>query len=651
MEDKEFFKQLKKETKNYSDSIEEGFCNFCLKIYFPELNDDEIENSIFGLDHHDDSIDSFIINDEQKEIHISQFKSSHSLESMSPLKKEWISYLVTVPDKLDNFDYIQNHPNPRIKDIATDYSVKKSKYEIKFHFFHLGYNPNDELIDIYDNLKYYDFQEIKEQYLEYLSKSSQTEPEKINISLSYDSKPEKIEKKIGRHHTFISIITGDEVVNLRKQFKYKLFDKNLRFSLGNNKINKAIVKSALRDKQNFYFFNNGITITSYSFKFRENNNSIRIDYPQIINGAQTVNAIYSAYRERLSELKRETGNEEDSINKVTEEFKELKLMFRIIQNDREKEEKFEHNVIECNNTQNAIKKRDFYANAPEQIELQKYFSKYGYFYEIKRGDRDYISKKNKHNILGKTLNEFKHKNEKRDIETLSSLWMAYYVQEPTSKEVGSERIFGETKYYDLVFPTSISEITDDLVKEMILAYNFYDIVEKETKIFRGVNSILALLSDIDSPGRFEKAKEIVNKSIIFNDTLKRKFENIDTFKTNRDTYTTKIRKYAPFSNGKYVVMATLKLIIDECGYLDKLINQTNLFENKNFLKNNIVKSWLPIILDELLIPEYQSYLREIGGSINAFYHRSKTFDTMKANFKSLDIEKDKDFEEIFELKI
>ncbi|WP_044213283.1 hypothetical protein [Flammeovirga sp. OC4] len=245
MEDKEFFKQLKKETKEYSDKIEDGFCSFCLKIYFPEMTEDDIDNSIFGLNGNDDSIDSFYINEDRKEIHISQFKSAYSLENMSALKKEWISYLITVPDKLDDYDYIQNHTNPKIKDIATEFAVRRNKYEIKFHFFHLGYNPNKELIEIYQDLKYYDFNEIKDQYLEYLSKTSSIEPKNINIKLSYDNNPEKIEKKIGKHHTLISLITGDEIINLRNEFKYKLFDKNLRFSLGNNKINKTIVKSAL----------------------------------------------------------------------------------------------------------------------------------------------------------------------------------------------------------------------------------------------------------------------------------------------------------------------------------------------------------------------------------------------------------------------
>jgi len=652
MEDKEFYKQIQKESKKYSDKFEDGFCNFCLKIYFSEFSEDEIENSIFGLGGNDDSIDSFLIDEDQKIIHFSQFKTSRSLSKLSSLKKEWLSYFFDIPNKLANNEYISKHKNSKVVDIAADYNPLKKKYKTKFHFFHLGYNPNESLIDSYKALKYYDFNEIREQYLEYLSKKSQTEPEQINVSLTYDDNPEKIEKKIGNHYTFISLLTGNEIVRLREEFKYKLFDKNLRFSLGNNKINTAIVESALKNQDKFYFYNNGITITSTSFKYRKNNNSVRIEYPQIINGAQTVNAIHSAYKQRVSKLKRQGSEHKIALKIADEEFQRIKVLFRIIQNQRKNTDlNFERKVIEYNNTQNAIKKRDFYANAPEQIELQKYFDKYGYFYEIKRGDRDYISKKNRHNLLQKTLNDFQFKNEKRDIENLASLWMAYYVQETTSKEVGKDRIFGENKFYDLVFPTTLSEIDDNLVKEMILAYNLYDLIVEEARIYRGVNSIMSLLSKIEVIGNFEKAHKIITESSIFNRTLKKKFQNIEVFKSNKETYVNKIKKYTPLSSGKYVILACFRLIIDECGYRESLVNKTELFKNKPFLKENLIKPWLPIILDEFLIPEYNIYMSEIGGSVNAFYHRSKTYDSIKAKFKGLDIDKDKDFNEIFELKI
>jgi len=648
LSDKDFFKQLKKECRELSngEDIDEGFPLFCLKIFFPDLSSDLIESSIYGLETNDESIDAFFVLEETKKIYFAQFKSSNSMD-LKPVKKEWLSYLYDVPNKLANSEFIDQHRNPRVKEIAAEYLSYESKFQPNFAFFHMGYNPNPEIIESYKNFRYYAFEDIKEQYQEYISKESLTEPETIFISLTYDIDPEKVEKKVGRHHTFISIITGDEIIRLRDEFKYKLFDKNLRFSLGNNKINSQIVRTSLCDRPNFYFFNNGITITSKFFKWNDVTKKVRIDYPQIINGAQTVDAIYSAFKERENKLKRELKNYETAHGKAIEEFKELKVLFRIIQND--KHDDFERKVIEYNNTQNAIKKRDFYANATEQIELQKYFAKFGYFYEIKRGERDYI-KTNKHNILNKTIKEFEHKEEKLDIERLASLWMAYHVMEPGSKEVGKDYIFGEDKYYDLVFPTNTAEINDNLVKEMILATNIFSLVEIESKIFTGVNSILSLLSELNNNSKFEKVKFIVDNSLIFNKTLKSKFRDFDSFnKSSKETVVDKIKNYSPFANGKYVVVAVFKLIIDQCDYLDTLIMQTNLFSNKSFIKEKIVANWLVTILDDLLVPEYASFIKEFGASTGAFYFRSKTFDNIKSKFNGLDIDKDKPYKEIFPL--
>ena len=358
---------------------------------------------------------------------------------MKAVKKEWLSYLYDIPNKLTNSNYIDKHINDRIKDIAADYICYKNKnYATRFYFFHLGYIPKVEIIDSYKNFYYFSFNDIKEKFLEFESKQSLTEPEFITINLTYDKNPDIIEKRIDKHQTLISLITGDEIIRLREEFKFKLFDTNLRFSLGSNKINKKIAKSAQYDKKKFYFYNNGITITSKGFKFKNNNNTLRIDYPQIINGAQTVNAIYCAYNDRLNKLKRDTGEEKKSKIEALKEFNELKILFRIIRTIDD-DGIFARNVIESNNTQNAIQKRDFYANAPEQIQLQKIFADFGYFYEIKRGDREYI-KKEFHNLLKKKLNDFKFKNERRDIEVLASLWMAYKGQDPSQKNVGKERI-------------------------------------------------------------------------------------------------------------------------------------------------------------------------------------------------------------------
>lgn len=652
MTEKEFFKLIKKECKDIANTedIQQGFPYFCLKYFFPQLSMDEIEDSIYGLRTNDESIDAFFSREDDKTMHFCQFKSVVSSGKIKPVEKRDLAFLYEVPSILQNNKYIDEHKNPKVKEIAAEYLTLKNKYSYHYHFFHLGFIKNPNLIDSYKNFNYYGLKEIEEQYLEQKSRESQTEPPEVEIFLSYNESPQVVECKIGNHRTLISIITGDEIVKLREKNKYKLFDKNLRFFMGSNKINNAIINTAHSDKANFYFYNNGITITSKRFRPKDNRKSVVVEFPQIINGAQTVDAIYFAYRVRLNKLSRELGDVTEAKEKILDEFKQIKVLFRIIQNENEMKE-FERRVIEYNNTQNIIKKRDFYANSPEQVELQKMFCKYGYFYEIKRGERDYISKReNKHNILNKCLADFFHKEEKRDIETLASLWMAY-IGFPSSHDVGSERIFGEEKYYEVVFPDRISEITDDYIKEMILAYNLFDLIQKETKIYTGTRSISSLLPEIETKENFELVKALVENSLIFNQIFKSKFRDLDAFKKHKEKNIEKIKYYGPLSKGKYMVLAVFKLIIDECNYLNLLINKTSWFENKEILKNNIVATWLPTILDFLLIPEYIKFSSETAQGTSAYYLRSKTFEDIKDRFSGLDNDLNKEFSEIFPIPL
>ena len=390
--DKEFFKIVNKGCRKYSENIEDSFPLWCLEITFPFLSEDDIDNAIYGLDRNDESIDAFFVNDATKDIYFIQCKSAKSERQLKACKKEWLSYLNDVPNKLENENYIDEHGNERIKEISSDYAVYRKKgYSNNFYFFHLGYLADYNILDSYntggkDVFKYFGIEELQDQYYEYESRLSLTEPEFFNLNITYTNNPEIINQRIGNHHTLISLLTGDEIVRLRENYKYQLFDKNVRYNLGLNKINKTIVESAMSQKNDFYFFNNGLTITSLKFK-KKDTSTIRVDRPQIINGAQTVDSIYTAFNKRLNKLQRIHKDKETARSKTIDEFKNLKVLFRIIQTQAE-ETDFEMNVIKCNNTQNSVQVRDFYSNNPEQIELQNQFAELGYFYEIKRGERN-----------------------------------------------------------------------------------------------------------------------------------------------------------------------------------------------------------------------------------------------------------------------
>lgn len=657
MNDKDFFKAIKKESKEYSDDITEGFPFFCLRIFWDSLSNDDVENALVGLETNDESIDAFFLDEENREIIFLQCKSCESEKQIKALKKEWLSSLNEIDNKLEDCTYIDNHKNERIKEIAKEFLIFKNKgFKVKKYFFHLGRGDKNILKHYDGKIAYYDMKDIKDEYQEYLSKLDRTEPPEIEIKLEFNTLEPDISKK---HKTLVSIITGDEIINLREKYRYKLFDKNLRFGLGQNKINKGIIETALSEPKNFYFFNNGITITSKGFKYKPKSSKLRIEYPQIINGAQTVNALYAAFKQRANKLSREKQIESKEAAKA--EFKEIRILFRIIQDaekDGKKTSPFEDKVIRFNNSQNLIKETDFYANHPEQIRLQELFAQFGYFYEIKRGDRKYLdSGKESHNLLKIKKKDFRSWEEKLDIEKLASLRMAYLV-DPSIEKVKKANIFGyaRDRYYDTLFKNE--DFGENDVKEMILAFHLYEIIISQTEIYGNTTKkgqIITKVSQIKKGDEktnkaFENIKQIIHGSLFLAKTLIKDCQSIDSFFNNKDRLLAKMKEYHFFSQGRYLTLAIFGLIIKECEYLKPIIN-TELYKDKEFIKNKIVGPWLKIILDELIKKEYVEFHKEIGASPKTFYSRMTTWENIQAKFYGLKYDHDKELTEIFPLKV
>jgi len=401
-----------------------------------------------------------------------------------------------------------------------------------------------------------------------------------------------------------------------------------------------------------------VPITSKGFKYQPTNGKLRIEYPQIINGAQTVNAIYEAFREKCAKKSRELKI--DATDDVRKEFADIRVLFRIIQ-DQEKDGKktslFEEKVTRFNNSQNSIRETDFYANHPEQIKLQELFAKYGYFYEIKRGDRKYLEiGKEEHNLLKLKKKDFKFWNEKIDIEKLASFWMAYKI-DPTLEKVQKSNIFGyaQDKYYDELFKSKA--VTDDTVKEMILANNLFNIIASQVDIYGSTikkGQIISKVSQIktgdsDVDKKYENIREIIRNSLFLGKMFKSDCESKASFFKNKNGLLDVLKKYHFFSQGRYMMLAVFSLIIKKCDYLNSIIDN-DLFLKQEFLKNAIVKPWIKIILDELFTKEYDFFSIETGSSVKTFYGRSSTWESLQKRLEKLKYDKDEEISETFPLK-
>ena len=664
LNDKDFFKEMERIIKENNDSIPDGFPYFCMQIFWDNLSDDDIREAITGLDNNDESIDAFFIDEDNKKINIIQCKSRLSFKANSPLKKEWLSYLSDAPNKLKDIEYINKHRNDRIKEISGDFMLwsKKNNFQVDLYLFHLGEPQSRNILDHYSNIIYYGFGAIKDKYEEYKSKLDRTEPDSIDIKLTENVIEPNVNKS---HNTLVSIISGDELIKLREKHRYKLFDKNLRFALGDNKINKAIANTAAGDPTNFYFYNNGITITSKNFRYKVTNSKLTIDYPQIINGAQTVSAIYKSYCDAKSKIKREQAiNDTEASTQAREKFKDVRVLFRVIQDsekDGRKTSKFEDKVIQYNNSQNSVKETDFYANRAEQIKIQEIMAKYGYFYEIKRGDREFLKNgKEYHNLLNKTRKDFEYWDEKFDMAKLASAWMAFS-ESPIADDTRKVNIFGHAgdKHYDAIFERA-DKIDNALVAKMILAVNLLDCIQEQANIYGSSikkGQILSKMVKIDANTDekfFNNVKEIVQGCCLFGKQVKAEFNSLDEFIANRDTLFEKIDEYHFFSMGKHYSLAIFSRIISKCSYTNTLVDESlSLFCNKKFLKERLVEPWLPTILNKIIKPEYDYHSKNSRITIKSFYNKQSIWEAIERRFEKLKYEADidKPYNEIFRLEV
>ena len=178
---------------------------------------------------------------------------------------------------------------------------------------------------------------------------------------------------------FRRVLTGRmsvaELARLTDQYDNRLFERNIRRYLGlaGNRVNEAVA-ATLRERNqrsNFYFYNNGITITCSQFRhnaLQKENWSVQVSDLQIVNGGQTARTVQHIARE---------------IGPLIGDAEVLVRLYELEQNDAELVEA----ITFATNSQNPVDLRDLKANDARQQTLGQSISALGYKYRAKREDR------------------------------------------------------------------------------------------------------------------------------------------------------------------------------------------------------------------------------------------------------------------------
>jgi hypothetical protein len=200
----------------------------------------------------------------------------------------------------------------------------------------------------------------------------------------------------------------------------EVFDNNVRIYLGTkkNNINQKILKSALNQGSHFWYLNNGITITCSSFEYMPGTYSpiVKLTDYQIVNGGQTSNALFEAYKsdkERLGDVL---------------------VLVRIYET---KKREISQLIAESTNSQTPINSRDLHSNDDIQRQLADEFASMGYYYESK-------------------TNQHKDKIKSRRVDSLAAgqAYLAYYLDYPEVAKKERGRVFGNL--YELIFSSDIT---------------------------------------------------------------------------------------------------------------------------------------------------------------------------------------------------
>ena len=463
-----------------------GFYFLVLSLMF-DLQDDEIRDSItdthflttIGLEKGNDrGIDAILIDEssEKAEIHLFNFKYSNKFDK---LKNHFPSGEI---DKLNGFVNdlmardleMKNTVNPilfsKVEEIWKIFETQNPNFSIHLCSNHyLGLETQERIrfereINRHSNftIKYHTIDEL----VDLLTRRGQ---------IQVDAKLRAIDKKFFEKSDgdiralivnidikdLIRIVLNDEnirnesdIVDYGRMKEFDIledaFEDNVRVYLKQrSNVNKNIKKTALSDENHrFFYYNNGVTITCDNFSYSKTLRSpvIELENVQIVNGSQTIHALYDAFIED------------------PEKFEEIDILCRIYQTQNIQ---LSTKIAEYTNSQNPVKSRDIRSIDFVQQKLEKEFEVMGFYYE---------RKKNQHNNRAKS--------QRLDAEKTGQVLMAFYNKLPSEAKNQKRTIFAEK--YDEVFNDSIT------ADKVLLAYRLFERIEKfknekKSRLLRGID--------------------------------------------------------------------------------------------------------------------------------------------------------------------
>jgi len=273
-----------------------------------------------------------------------------------------------------------------------------------------------------------------------------------------------INKSLGKDAPYKSRVfttKGVELARVYDEHGEKILQQNVRYFLGlrSKSINQQIQETAVDDKSNnFWYFNNGVTMVCTDITETTAGTIIKLQNPQIINGAQTTYAMHDAYK---------NGKLKDDVE----------IIIKAIQTS---DKEFMESVTLYTNSQNSIRLRDLCSNDRIQRTIQTILLEaYGYFYERKRGEVDtfYPTPEAKKNAFGVNYKDMFISN-----ENAAQAFLATYLAKPAQAKSAKGLIFQKENggfYYEI-----FNEDDSLLPERLLMSWKLLKYVEKQKMAYK-----------------------------------------------------------------------------------------------------------------------------------------------------------------------
>jgi len=255
-------------------------------------------------------------------------------------------------------DDLTNAASKELEDFAKSIELPVDYDGVKLHF-HVDHQILDDIVRVA-------WQQVNHVWINFEGK------EQDKISLTPMRQAGKL-NFLSDGSSAIFYCRAVDLVRAYDELGYQIFEPNVRANIKNSSVNDAIQKSAShhRSMKEFRFLNNGLTITCNSYKLPVSQRpTFEVQLPGIINGLQTVLALWRAYRQ----LPRE-----EQVNFDEKCF----VLVRLLRNDAVNQIS---DVVLATNNQNPMQPRNLKSNTSEQIHFAQHFAtEHEWFYEAKQG--------------------------------------------------------------------------------------------------------------------------------------------------------------------------------------------------------------------------------------------------------------------------